>query len=153
VKRFVFSFLCLFLLFGCSKPLYVESVKPDFLFGKWVASLSSAPGEDAVIEFLSSGRYSYSVSRQIDSLSRDTSYWERGVWNVTFIDLDHDKTYDNDAEENHLFTDADASSVPANVGRGTYSLFKYSASGGRESLELSADSGVVIGVFVKDTIQ
>lgn len=153
MKRFTFSFLCLFVLFGCSKPLYVESVNPDFLLGKWVANQSSAPAQDTVLNFLSSGRYNYSISRMVDTLTRDTSYWERGEWNVTFADLNHNKIYDNSSEENHLFTNAEASSVPANVGRGTYSMFKHSMLAGREFLELSADSGVVIATFEKDTAQ
>jgi hypothetical protein len=140
-------------LFSCSKPLYVESTNPDFLLGKWVAKQSSVPAQDMVLNFFSSGRYNYSISRMVDSLTSDTSYWERGNWNVTFADLNHNKIYDNNSEENHLFTNAEASSVQANVGQETYSMFEYSTSEGREFLKLSADSGVVIATFEKDTAQ
>lgn len=151
MKRCCLSFLCLLALFGCEKPLYVESTYPDFLVGKWVAKQSSVPPQDIVLDFFPAGNYDYSISRMVDTIKRDTSYWERGGWNVTFPDLNHNKIFDYSSEDNHLYTNAEASSVQGNIGKGTYSMFKYSTSAEGEFLELSADAGVVIATFKKST--
>lgn len=148
MKRYLFSLLCISLLFSCSDPLMVESVIPEHLQGKWV-NTSTTASQDTVLNFFSSGRYDYTISRKIDSLKRDTTYWEKGDWNVTFVDYNHNKAYDNDSEENHLYTNADGSNVPANIGRGTYSKFKYMKMTGREYLDLYADTDVSIASFVK----
>lgn len=146
-------FLAVFILFLsslCEKPLQIEKVCPNFLTGKWKANRAADPKEDTVLIFSNDGHYSYSISRQTNSTIADTSYWEKGVWHVAFLDYNHNKAYDNSSEENHLYTDAEAASISANVGRGTYSMFKYSQSGGREFLEILADEDETLTIFEKN---
>jgi hypothetical protein len=138
-------------LFFCGDPLRIENGNPSFFIGKWVAKGAGSPAEDTILVFNQSGKYDYSISREIDSLSRDTSYWENGSWKVEFLDVNHNEKLDLDGEEDsYLFTNPEAASISGNIGRKDYVLFDYFQAGEFEFLKILADSNTVLSTFEKE---
>jgi hypothetical protein len=133
----------------CGKPLQIKDDHPSFMLGVWAAKATANPEKDTVLSFSGNGKYDYSISHKKDSTTIDTLYWEKGDWNVTYIDENKNDSYDNGSEDNHLFTNAAESSKPENIGRASYSMFNYSVSGGKHFLEILADKDQPLTIFEK----
>lgn len=149
-KRCLLLFAAALSLSFCGNPLNIEKSNPSFLVGKWVAKRAASPIADTVLIFKQSGNYHYSISKKIDSVSRDTAYWEYGSWSVDYLDMNHDQQ-PNDKDKIFLFTNAESASKKENINRATYAQYNYSQSGGKEFLEILADSNIVLTTFEKDT--
>lgn len=149
MKKYCLLFFAVTMFFcGGGTPLKIEESHPSFLIGKWVAKRTVNPIDDTILVFNTSGKYAYSISKELDSITRDTSYWEKGSWTVKFLDLNKDKQ-PNSKDNIFLFTNVESASVPANINRNTFSLYNYTVSGGREFLEVFADSNIVLTTFEK----
>jgi len=69
-------------------------------------------------------------------LSIDTLYKESGVWHIEFLDFNNTGHYEYGAEEDYyFFTNADSSTIPANINRKTFFIRFFTKKGEETNFE------------------
>jgi hypothetical protein len=115
----------------------IKDDHPAAIIGSWISVNSAGSKIDTVYVFASNGTYKYSISVKTDSVTRDTSYLDAGVWEIHYSDDNGNSIYN--APEQALFYSY--STFPGHEVKKDYLYFTISIVNSTDIFELYAKDG------------